>query len=214
MNSAPWSWTAFPINTSIVTCVKSHGPDILASHAPSSFWAFPARFGLALDWVFLSWLTSTGDSAVRCLRDPAVGAPMEAPSDSHFAQGHWGREGWTSRKVANIRTLVISTFIGGRHKETGTHYVNNTETQSVDARFITCATNLGILHLTSAMQGFLICKAVLMYYVVQMSYVCVYLFSRPLLYHSPTHHRFRYFLLSCICSTCSVLSDSLRPHGL
>lgn len=163
MNSAPWSWTAHLINTSLVTYVKSHGPDILALHAPSSFWAFPARFGV---WLWTGCF-SVDSLALGTLRwsVPGIqgpGAPMEA-SDSHFAQGYWGREGWTSRKVANIRTLVISTFIGGTHKETGTHYVNNAETQSVDAQFITCATNLGILHLTSPMQGFLIFKAVLTY---------------------------------------------------
>ena len=215
MNCAPWSWTAHPINTSLVTYVKSHGPDTSALHAPSSFWAFPARFGVWL-WtgcfslaLWTLWWGVPGIQLCSCW------GTYGGPSDSHFAQGHWGREGWTSRKVTNIRTLVSSTFIGGRHKETGTQYVNNTETQSVDAQFIACVTNLGNLHLTSPMpcsclenpreggawwaavygitrsrtrlkwlssssstQGFLIFKAVLMYYVVQMSYVCVYLFFK------------------------------------
>lgn len=157
MNSAPWSWTAHLINTSLVTYVKSHGPDILASHVPSSFWAFPARLGVWL-WLGVSQLTHSalgtlrwGVPGIRCW-----GTLWRPPQILTLPKVTEGGKAGTSRKVANIRTLVISIFISGRHKETGTHYVNNAETQSVDAQSITCATNLHILHLTSPMQGFLI----------------------------------------------------------
>lgn len=114
-----------------------------------------------------------GWSFIQYLSAAAPTKAAESLTPSKFTRG--GKVEIVER--ANIRTLEITTVIEGRDKLTRTQNLIDPELQSFDSQFTICSTGLGFLHFTSPVQQRLVLKAILVHHEVQMSYVCVFIYS-------------------------------------